>query len=1094
MIRFLYGNDREKADAALLGYLKEHAARGERAVLLVPEQETVSAERRMVTALPPSAQLTFEVSNFTRLANRIFRHVGGLGYRYATPAVEKLLMWHTLRHLAPRLTEYGEHAAANLHLCDLMLAAVSQFKAYCVSPEKLAEATQALGSGDPLGQKLADLSLVFATYEGELYRRFADAKDDVSRATKLLVENKSLFSDTHVYISSFTDFTGQELQMIRALMEICPSLTVALPLSRHGDTGIHLASAAATEERLFQMAKALGKTVNSQRIAEEKPKTALEILRRDLFDLNKDSAPMGLAEGGEIVLTVAANPYEEAEYAATLIAEAVRGGARYRDFVLILRDATDAVGIIDASLEREGIPFYLSERTDVTVRPLIKLLLFALRIKRYGWKREDVVGYLKTGLTGIPADDVNLFEEYAEVWHIGGRKVFESPFTMNPDGYADRTSSRAVRILEGANRARAAFTPELCAYFEALDGAETATDLAAATYDFLLSLNVPETMKARAVAHLEAGERREAEESTRLWGVVVDALETLGQTLGDQPLDVAAFADALMLVFKSTDIGAIPTSADEVMIGSAATLRADPPRFAVVMGLNDGVFPRVSTDKGLLSDAEKRRLKDLGIELSANLATTASDELFYVHRALSLPRERLYLSYTKTASDGRALEPSIAITRVKALFPWLKDAADYGAKRATDKMFTREAAILRLRELSSDEREAVLPLLCRSKGDEERIENLSLPVTDTDASVTPARAATLFPDSSFSPTRLEQFVSCKFAYYCDRILRLRREPTDTLDAAAVGTFIHYVLEKTLAAITGGDKEFADYTEEEVDAIVCESVAAYRAHLLTVGGGITPRAEGLLSRLTSLARIVVSSLIAEFADSRFRPAFFELDLSGGDNKTDVKGRDGVRIPLSGKVDRVDYYRAEDGEVYLRVADYKTGQKTFEREDIAKGYSLQMPLYLMALCEGKHPMLAKKLGLPPHTSFKPAGVTYLSTAVGNETTKTRIEKSAALKSAASRLKRNGLLPDSEELLNAISLSNNKDILGSEKTRKERMLSTKDFEALFEELTDTVSRIAGEMKSGAATIAPTTHNERTPCRFCAYAAVCRAADKKD
>ncbi len=1092
MIRFLYGNDTKKRDAALLQYLTDHAAAGENAILLVPEQETVTAERRMVEALPPHAQLTFEVSNFTRLANRIFRHLGGLSYRYATPATEKLLMWKTLRHIAPQLTQYGKHAATDLHLTDLMLSAVSQFKAYCVTPEKLTEAVKALSEGDPLQSKLADLSLVLATYEGEVYRRFADAKDDVSRATALLLQSKALFADTHFYISSFTDFTGQELALIRALMEIAPTLTVALPLEAHGGEGIHLASALSTERQLLAIAKGLGRRVLTERLPAKKPQTALDHIRRDLFDLGADPAPIGLADSDEIKLTVAANPYEEAEYVANLIARAVREGARYRDFVLVMRNATDYIGIIDAALEKEGIPFYLSEKTDITVRPLIKLLLFALRIKRYSWQKEDVVGYLKTGLVGIPADDVNFFEEYAEVWHICGRAAFEKPFTMNPDGYTERTSTRAARILEGANRARAALVPPLAAYFAALDQGKTATELASATYEFLLALGVPEAMKARASAHLVAGERREAEESTRLWGVVVDALEALGTTLAHEPLDIATFTDALTLVFRSTDIGAIPTSADEVMIGSAATLRAEPTRFAVVMGLNDGIFPKVGSDAGLLSDAEKRRLEALGIALSDDLATVASNELFYVHRALTLPKERLYLSYTKAASDGRAAEPSVAVTRVKALFPQLK-TTDYSTLPVLDKIFTREAAILRLKELSPDEREALLPLLSETEEDAERIASLSLPVTDTAASVTPARAATLFDKRSFNPTRLEQFVSCKFAYYCDKILRLRKEPTDTLDAAAVGTFIHYVLENTLATITASKKEFAAYTEDEIDGIVTKSLAEYRAYLTEVGGGITPRAEGLLTRLTALARIVVRSLIAEFADSKFRPAFFELDLSHGGTPATVKGRDGIDIPLSGKADRVDYYEADNGDVYLRVADYKTGRRTFKREDIEKGYCLQMPLYLLALCDSEHPKLAKALGFPKNTRFHPAGVTYLSTAVGNENTPARIETSEALENAAARLKRDGLLPEEKELLDAISLSKSNAILGSPKTRKDRTLSKEGFTALFEELADTVSRIAGEMRSGAATVDPTEHNGKTTCKFCAYAAVCRAADKR-
>ncbi|MBR2010521.1 MAG: exodeoxyribonuclease V subunit gamma [Clostridia bacterium] len=1092
MIRFLYGSNAAQRDAALLRHINENTKNGEKAILLVPEQETVTAERRMVEALPPTAQLTFEVSNFTRLANRTFRAVGGLSYRYATPAASALIMWKSLRAIAPQLTQYGAHAANDLRLTERMLSAIAQFKAYCITPEALTETAGALPEDDPLKSKLGDLALVLATYQSELYARFADAADDVSRATALIAAHKHLFADTHFYISSFTDFTAQELALIKVLIKSSPTLTVALPLADRHHEGIHLASALATKQRLWRIAKELDERIFEEVLPTEKPKTALDHLRRDLFDMNAEPAPVGLAGGGEIALTVAATPYEEAEHAAAVIAKAVREGARYRDFVIVVRDATNYIGIIDAALEKEGVPFYLSEKTDITVRPLIKLLLFALRIARYNWQKEDVVGYLKTGLTGIDADDINFFEEYAEVWHICGKTALEKPFTMNPDGYTERTSARAARILDGANRARAALTPPLTAYFEALDRALTAADFAAATYRFLATLGVPDTMKARAAAHLVAGERREAEEDTRLWGVVIDALEILADTLEKEQLDIASFADALLLLFNSTDIGSIPTSADEVMIGSAATLRAAPSRYAIVMGLNDGVFPKTAADTGLLSDAEKRRLAALGMELSADLATVASDELFYVHRALTLPREKLYLSYAKAACDGRAAEPSIAITRIKALFPEL-NATDFETIPASDKIFTREAALEHMRELSPIEAQALFSLLKEDAEQAKKIENLLLPVQDTAASVSPERAQGLFTPHSFNPTGLEKFVSCKFAYYCSKILHLREEPTDSLDAAAVGTFIHYVLENTLAAITKGEKPFTAYTDKEIDAIVHKSLTAYRAHLIEAGGGITPRAEALVSRLSSLARIVVGALVAEFADSDFAPAFFELDLSREGTSIPLTLPDGTKIPLSGKADRVDWYRGEDDRVFLRVADYKTGRKTFKREDIKKGYCLQMPLYLFALCNGTHPQLAKKLGLPEGTQFQPAGVTYLSTAVGNENTPARVEKSEALESAAARLKREGLLPDSPELLHAISRSGSTAILGSPQARKSKLVSSEGFVELFDELANTVSDIAKDMKSGSATISPTEHNGQTACKFCAYAAVCRAADKK-
>ena len=1090
MMHFLFGDDEKAKSERLLGAIREVLERGDEAILLVPEQETVTVERRMVAALPPKAQLSFEVSNFSRLANRIFRTVGGLSYRYATKSATALVMWRTLREIAPMLTQYSEHAATDLRLTEQMLGAITQLKAYTVTPEMLTEAADTMAADDPLCRKLRDLALVLATYGAELQKRYDDSTDDIARATKLLRENRSLLKSTHVFLSSFTDFTGAELALIGALLATAASVTVLSPLRDKNEGGIHLASATATYHKLTALAKKEGKRVFFDTCKAGRPQCALDFVRRDLFSLQAEPAPLALSDTSEIALTACANPYEEAEYAANLIARAVREGARYRDFTVVVRDTAAYTGILDAALEKEGIPYYLAEKTDVTVRPLIKLLQFALRIGRYGWQKEDVVGYLKTGLTGISPDDVNFFEEYAEVWRVAGKKTFVTPFTMNPDGYSERVSERAARILAGANRAREALLPPLLTYLEALEGHFTAKTAAKATYRFLQDLDVPARLKERATARLAAGEPREAEEEARLFGVVVDALETAAKALDLHELDLTAFADALSLLFAGTDIGVIPTSCDEVMIGSAATLRAAPTKSVLLMGLCDGVFPMTVTDKGLLSDAEKRRLQELDIHLSADLATAASDELFYLYRAMSLPEEHLYLSYTKAAVDGRHTEPSIGISRIKALFPTLKET-DYAAVAPLDKIFSRAGAKEHLRELAPKAREAVLTLLREEEASAAEIDNLQRPVTDKDAFVSPAVADTLFDNSAFNPTGLEKFVSCRFAYYCDKILHLRAEPSDSLDAAAIGTFIHYVLESTIKAISKSGKGFAAYTEVETNEIVESSLLAYRAYLVEAGGGISPRAEVLLTRLASLARIVVGALVAEFADSSFTPAFFELDLRRFGDSSEVTLTDGTAIPLSGKADRVDLYRAPSGEAYLRVADYKTGRKSFHREDITKGFCLQMPLYLFALCKGENSALADRLGLSDGTPIKPAGVTYLSTAVGNENTPARIGREEAIASAASRLRREGLLPDSEELLTAISHSKSSSVLGAPKTRKARLTSPDEFEQLFSELADTVARIGAEMKSGSATVAPTDQNGKNACAYCPYAAVCRGKE---
>lgn len=1092
MIRLLFSAGSEATKQALRQHIEEDLKQGQRAILLVPEQETVSRERDMLTTLSATAQLRFEVSNFTRLANRVFRAVGGLGYRYATPGATSLLMWKTLRAQATALQLYGSEGAPDARLTEHMLSTVSQLKAYCVSPDTLLQAADALSEEDPLRRKLTDVGTVYGIYEEQLRARFDDMTEDVSRAAAQIREHPDLFADTHIYIDSFTDFTGQELNLLAVLMQVAPSLTVTLALQGRSDDSIHTVSSAATYQHLRRMATKHGVQIFYEEPEESPLATPAAFLRRYLFDMQAEKAPLQLAESDFLTVVRCSTPFAEAEYAASVIQRLVREGYRYRDIAIIYRDAGAKVGIIDAALEKEGIPFFLSEKTDISLSPLIKLLLFSLRLVIYGFRTADVIGYLKTGLCGVEPRDISFFECYAELWHLKGARTFAQPFTKNPDGYADTVSARGKRILEAANRVREAFAPPLLALAEQLKEATDTAEMCKALYRHLLALEIPRRLKEQAAARLAAGDRREAEELSRLWGVTADALETVADVLGTDVLTVPELLDALRMVFAATDIGSIPTSTDEVLIGSASTLRADRPRFALVLGLNEGEFPAAVKDKGLLSDADKRRLAELDIHLSADNATTASDELFFLCRALSLPREGLLLSYTENTTDGKQAEPSIGIDRALYLFhrkdPVLPEAAD-----PLERIYSPAAAAEHLRDLDPDARAAVTELLStRESSAQLAAITAAPPVTDEKASVSPEEAARLFDSSSFNPTGLEKFASCSFAYYCSRILRLREEPGDALNAATVGTFIHYILEHALAAVTAAGKDIHQFTEAEVKALVKETVADYRARLLSTGNELTPRAEALLQRLSTLADLTLTSLLGEFSDSDFTPAFLELDLTAFGSRSTARLQSGEEIPLSGKADRVDLFLAKDKTAYLRVADYKTGRKQFRREDIPGGFCLQMPLYLYALCRGQHPELARRLGLDEDTVFRPAGVTYLSTAVSSDSTPARVDESTALQDAVLRMRREGVLLDDAEVTGAMSRSGNSAIIGSSKSKSLSRLDEAGFEELFDELSDSIQRLSAKMRSGCADADPQKNAGKLPCEYCAFAPVCRAAKK--
>lgn len=1073
MIRLLYGAGSDATAAALLSSIRQDLDAGGKVILLVPEQETVSAERRMVAALPPAAQLSFEVLNFTRLCNRTFRTVGGLSYRYATPGAEALFMWRTLRSLAGTLTQYAKDAANLSRLTDKMLSAAAQFSAYCVTPERLLETAEKLGKDDPLRLKLTDVGIILSRYENDIGQKYDHVRDDVGRLALLLDKHPTLYADTHVYIDSFTDFTAAEWRVIGALLTRARSLTMTTPMPAGGRADIHLGTCRKTVHRLLRLSHETGRRVSYDCEEKSKPRSSLEKIRRDLFCITAEKAPLGFSTDGCLTLTECPSPYAEAEWAAATVQKLVRDGCRYRDITVVVRDADAWRGILDAAFEKENIPYFLSEKTDITLRPLIKLILFALRIKQYNWRSEDVVGYLKTGLSGIGDDDINFFEEYLDVWKPRGRDAFAAPFTRNPDGYAEAMSKRGERLLHAAEQTRQALTGPLFACFDRLDKAETATDLCRALYDLLTALDVPGQLKEQAKAALERQEKREAEELSRLFSLTIDALETTADVIGDMSVDLPAFGEALRLVFARTDIGAIPTSADEVMVGSAATLRAERPRFALVLGLNEGLFPAAAGRGGLLTDTEKRQLADLGMELDGDSADAAADEMFYVWRAFTLPREKLFLSYAATGREGGDAAPSFAVTRVEALFDELP-LRKFNEQSPLGRIFTPAGAWEHMPELAPADRAAVLSLLS-TKADGDMAARYAIPLVDRQASLPTEQAKPLFNDDSYNPTGLESFAKCPFGYYCNKILRLRQTADDELDYSETGTLMHDILEHVFGTARQAGRDFASYNDDEIRQLVARCAAAFKDRLRQ-SGELSPRSEATIDNMAASAFFVVRALFARAAGDVFTPSLFEFNLSELDGAA-VTLQNGQKIPLTGKIDRIDTAMA-DGRAFVRVIDYKTGKHVFDPAGVEQGFYLQMPLYLYALCHGNHPKLNRKLEVAATAELQPAGLSYI-------TTKEEKQKTPRM------------IPPQEARTNITAAEDQSGVKleGLPSAMKGKTLTAQGFDELFDAVKDSIARIVDKMNAGTADVDPRSPDpKKLPCTYCAYRAVCRAADRKE
>ena len=1099
----IYGRAGSGKSRRIYDLMKEDAKNATPSYLIVPEQQTVQCERKLLDILPPSAQLSSEVLNFSRLANLVFRHYGGLSYNYADKGSKMLIMWKNLRELSPLLTEYSLSAESNTAaLASEMIAAVNELKAYCVSPAKLEKAASALADNTILKNKLLDLSLILSSYQNYFSESFSDVSDDLTKLASTLQCN-DFFSGANVYIDSFTSFTAQEYAVIKEIFRSAANVTVALTLDTPASLEIHYESTADTAMRLSSMANELSLEL-SKEIAtySDERASAINYISDRLW--SSDTIPHEHGDRGELRIIKCTTPYEEADAVANIVLRLMMDGMRCRDIAVIARDASTYRGIIDDAFEKAGIPYFFSQNSEMLSKAPIKFILSAIKIKLYNWRPDDVISYLKAGICDIDERDVDLLESYLSVWNIRGSRFIGDDWTMNPDGYTEYLTERGKEILRRVNECKNKLVTPLVRLFARLDSSDTASDMCRALYLFMEEIEMAAVLTERASTEYSLGRRRESAELIQLYNSVVKAIENISVSLNDDGITVKEFYEALRIMLDNVSVGAIPTAEDQVVIGSASMLRADEKKCAIVIGLNEGEFPQTVKENGIFSDGDKEKLEGLGISLSANTSTRSADELFYVYRALTSASSKLIMTYHTSDCAGTATPPSMAIERVRKLFPELK-AERFSSLPYSESLLSKESAFEKLPLIKhTSEGRALFDYFDSIDTYKSRMPLLDASSRNDVCTLSEDTLKEVYGSSlRLTQSIIDTYVGCPFEYMCKRLFALNEIAPASFDYANFGTYVHYIFENYLKAAVADDKLGSApdplYIDKAVNAMADNYLSAYFRN----GEANSPRLAYRFRRMRRLAVLIATNITREFEHSGFRPEFFELNIGKIGDDISVsplvfKSSSGRGVYIVGKVDRVDLLH-RDNDVFVKVVDYKSGKKAFSRKDIAKGQNIQLPLYLFALCDERQSEFRKAIGAKEDQRVIPAGALYMSSLIDPiEVSETSYNKEELLREAESSIARSGFLTSDIDVLKEIDSSLSPQYLCGAKADKsgsmkgDALLSGEEMDELRETLKDTVIGIADDMTSGCMNAAPTRSNNKFRCENCNMRAVCRAKRK--
>lgn len=1061
MVKFILGRAGTGKTHRVIREMKE--SEGE-LILLVPEQYSHSIERLMCEVAGEEISAKAEVLSFNRLSDRIFTYAGGLANRTVDNGAKILLMLRALNAVKGELRVL-HNAAARPEFLENLIEISEELKTCLINPEKLYN----LGEGH-LPDKLHDIALIATAFDGEFKNGKIDPTDKIKLATEK-AKSSGFFKNKKIWVDGYTGFTPQEIELLRVIFAQSEMCTVALCLnedpeeesgafSKNWDTYTKLSRIAGDSE-IIRLKDSVRYKFPS-----------LELIEKEIF-LPKST--LESCDGVEVY--TAANAFDECKTVAAKIIQLRNNGFRYRDIAVCARNWAEYEQMLTSVLSRFEIPYYENKKQPVLSQAPITFVLSALKVISDNFRYDDVIAYLKTGLSGVRGRKLDRLEHYIFTWHIEGKKWF-TDFTESPSGRNVELSDEDREELLALNRMRSRIVTPLLNLRAAVRENPTGKGISEALFSFFEEINLARRLEARAGLHRLKGNFEAAEMYEGLWQILVSGIQSVVDTHADTRFTLENFTKIFSLMLSQYEIGMIPTSLDRVNVGNIERLGEAPVKCVILVGATDGRLPMYSGESGILSDSERERIEEMGISLAKNPIRRLDDEFRIIYTALSTAGEKLILTVPQVTADGNEAQKSFVVKNLEKLFPKLKiekfkNPDTYAISSCFD------IAALRTSHPWRDSARKYF------EEDEKWKDELSLARRNSKIPRGPLRDkenidAIFGSKIRLSASKTDSFNSCRYQYFLKYGLNLKPQRRASFDALEIGTFIHEILEITLKEIKarGGHKKV---TLEEVIEITDIAIDDFIVKKLGNFAGKTARFKDQFSRLRRNVHAILKNVYEELCNSKFEPIDFELKFSNREGDLpalSVKG-EGYEVTLEGFVDRVDACTLDD-TLYLRVVDYKTGTKAFNINEVLNGLNMQLLLYLFTLCDLGERRYNKKP--------TPAGVLYMSardlvySATGGES-----DEEIHLARDAKK-KRSGLLLDKKELYSEKEFLPIRFKKDGEFDAKSSVATMEEFLKISKRIDAILKNIGSELTNGVIGANPYYKNaSESACDFCEMREAC-------
>lgn len=1110
-LRFYFGPSGSGKSHRIYEEIMQRAAQepGRNFLIIVPDQFTMQTQKDLVMRSDRGGILNIDVLSFGRLSHRILEEVGTKEMPVLDDTGKSLVLQKIAADLKEQLPAMGSllHKQGYIHEVK---SAISEFMQYGISTQDMDKLIASAEKRGALAMKLRDLKTLYRGFQDYIRDHFITTEETLDVLRRSLVKSKIL-PDSVVVFDGFTGFTPIQNRLIQELMRVCEETIVAVTIGEEEDP-----YQMDGEQKLFHLSK---KTVaDLVKLAAEAEVTrgedvfvkggpnrfteapALCYLEQNLFRYQYEPYT---EKQCEIRMFEALSPREEVHQTALYIRKLIREeGLTYRDIAVVIGDLEGYASYVETEFGQLEIPCFLDRTRGIVLNPMIEYIKSALQLYIRDFSYDTVFHFLRSGMADISREEIDELENYVIRTGARGYRTYSRLFTRKTEemqqGSGQEDTERAEETMERLNRIRQQFadTVEILHMAPRAKAGEYVDHL----YDFLEQNQVQQKLLNYQQRFEQEGDLAKAREYAQIYRLVMDLLDQIYELLGEEEISLQEFADILEAGFGEITVGTIPQNVDRIVVGDMERTRLKQVKVLFFLGVNDGNIPKNASKGGIISDMDREFLIESGTEMAPSPRQQMYIQRLYLYLNMTKPSERLYLSYAKVNSDGKGIRPSYLIDTVRKLFPQL--AVEYPQNRSRlEQIEGRQEGARYLAEelreyadgtLREEERQDFYLMYRAYEADPEGRDRLTAAAfrryKESGLSRIVARAL-YGRQLENSVSRLETYAACACRHFLQYGLSLQEREEFGFEVSDMGNVYHAVLENFAGKLAESGRTWWDFDENFATQAIKEAVEGYAA---TYGETVlysSARNEYAITRMSRILTRTVLTLQQHLKQGSFQPDDYELSFRFAEDldSIHVDLSEEEKMHLQGRIDRIDV--SEDAEhVYVKVIDYKSGNKKFDLAALYYGLQLQLVVYMNAAMElesRKH----------PDKEIVPAALLYYH--IDDPTIETPVEltQEQINEEILTKLRMNGVVNSDPAVVERLDrfLQDKSKVIPVEKKKdgsfsaRSGILSREELHVVSAYVDAKIRDIGREILDGKIAANPYEKGNEEACTYCAYKKVC-------